>query len=153
MAKTVRILKAEEAALRLAIQALNEVSLGLDGANHKELRTLMGLVAKLDAPRPEPAPTGLGLPEAERALATGKKYAKWWGNPSRFLKVLNEAGATLDQLEAVARWTNGQGWLHTFSLQTVSNNWGSWLSQAMAVVIKQRPMGTLVGFEEDTDED
>ncbi len=148
MARKVTVLKAEEEALRKALGWLEQ-----DQAALAVVTPLRALVAKLDAPRPEPAPTGLGLPEAERALATGKKYAKWWGNPSRFLKVLNEAGATLDQLEAVARWTNGQGWLHTFSLQTVSNNWGSWLSQAMAVVIKQRPMGTLVGFEEDTNED
>lgn len=144
MAKKVNLLKAEEAALRTTCEALSSL-----GGYVREVATLRELIAKLDAPV-VPKTTGLFLPHVEQALRHGKKYAPWWGSPAPQLRRLNEAGATLEQLEVVARWTNRQGWLTNFTLQSVANNFGSWLAQAMVKPSAGKPvMGGLVGFESD----
>lgn len=145
MAKKVTVLKAEEAALRDALAAL---ALDIPGG-HATLKGLAALLAKLDAPKPEPKESGLPLSAIEVALGYSKKYAPWLGNPARQLKTLHEANATLEQLERVARWADRQGWLDRFTLQSVANSWGSWLSQAMAGPVAKGPRpGVLVGFEE-----
>lgn len=152
MARKVTVLKAEEEAIRLAVVALETEDCLTPKSRAATVTALEGLLAKLTAPKPEPRESGLPFYSIERALAIGKKYAPWWGSPARHVKALHEAGATLDQLEAVARWTDKQGWLEVYTLQSVANNWGSWLAKAMVVPVARPKLGGLVGFEDEGDE-
>lgn len=131
MAKAVRVLKDELAALKTAARLLP--SLRDRGATKRHLEAL---IAKIEAPTPVKVP-GLSLIQVEMALCNCRKYARWiGGSPARHLATLQGAQATPEQIAKVGEWLDHQPWMRgRWTLGSLAAKWGEWLSQAVASAV------------------
>ena len=141
MARKVVVTKAEQDALSFALERIS----GLE-YERKHWAGLETLLAKLVAPK-ETKVAGLSLRDVEIALIGIVKYTRWLsGNPGRHLRLLQQAGATPEQITKVGRWLDHQTWMRgRWTLASLASKWGEWYSQAAAFepgpVIGSRPAG------------
>lgn len=146
MARKITVTKAELAALE---------ELGYKS----DCRPLLSLLAKAraaHAPVQVVDAPGLSLKAISDTmfeLAPSRWAAHVAGNPSRHLRVLYDAGVTIEQVGTVARWLERQRWMKSrATLEMLAGHWSSWLSQATADQVAPPPSAVRRGpasFDEE----
>lgn len=144
MSKRVAIAKGEQEALVHLTERLIAWESEGNKVEAKHVRALQRLLAKIEAPAK--VLDGISLGDAESALAGCRKYCRFVsGNPYPLVASLARLKVHPDQLQAVGRWVDRQGWLRNgVTLSSILRNWSSWMSQA-ASEERDRVVGAWVG--------
>lgn len=111
----------------------NDMSQAFSKQDVKARDRILDKLLKAETPN-EPAVNAPAIEDALITYSLGKVAALALPNWQRYARQGAQVGATLADAQIIGQWMGRQGWLQPGSqtLQSVLNNWSSWLGKARA---------------------